>query len=91
MVVSDGLHITSSRDILEAIAAGTGPDNWLFALGYAGWERGQSEKEMVDNAWLTAPSDSEIIFQMPIERRQRAAASAVGIDLGRLTSTLGHA
>lgn len=91
IAVEPGLYITSSRDILEAIAAGTGPDNWLFALGYAGWEKGQLEEEMTGDAWLVGPSSKEIIFSMPIERRLRAAAGEAGIDLGRLVSTTGHA
>ena len=91
IAVESGLCITSSRDILEAIAAGTGPDHWLFALGYAGWEKGQLEEEMVGDAWLMAPSNKEIIFSMPIEHRLRAAASEAGIDFSRLAITSGHA
>lgn len=89
--IQDGLYVTSSRDILEAISQGKGPDNWLFALGYAGWEKGQLEKELGENAWLTAPCNQEIIFDMPVEHRLRAAASEAGIDLSRLVSQSGHA
>lgn len=89
--VQDGLYITSSRDILESIAAGTGPDKWMFALGYAGWEKGQLEQEIVGDAWLMAPSNKDIIFTMPIEHRLRAAADGMGIDLGRLVGTTGRA
>jgi putative transcriptional regulator len=89
--VEPGLNITSSRDILEAIAAGTGPQHWLFALGYAGWEKGQLEEEMVGDAWLMAPANKDIIFSLPVEHRLRAAAGEMGVDLGRLVNTSGHA
>lgn len=89
--VKEGLYITSSRDILESIAAGLGPDNWLFALGYAGWEKGQLEAELISDEWLLAPCNTDIIFSLPVEHRLRAAANEVGIDLGRLVCTSGHA
>ena len=83
--------LTSSRDVLEAIAAGKGPKKFMVALGYAGWVPGQLEQELANNAWLTAPGDSQIIFEVPIEERWQASASSLGIDLNRLSTDAGHA
>src|SRR5699024_7587546 len=60
-----GLAITTSKDILEAIAAGVGPSHYMIALGYAGWDDGQLENEMLGNSWLSAPADAQIIFTTP--------------------------
>ncbi|MBC7982697.1 MAG: YqgE/AlgH family protein, partial [Candidatus Obscuribacterales bacterium] len=72
--VSEEIHVTTSRDILASIARGDGPTASLVALGYAGWGAGQLEAELTNNAWLTAPIDPRILFDMPFEQRWRAAA-----------------
>ncbi len=89
--ITDTLAITTSRDILEAIAHGKGPQQSLVALGYAGWGQGQLEQEIVDNAWLSVPADEQILFDLPVEQRWQAAASKIGVDLNLLSSTAGHA
>lgn len=89
--VNDQIGITTSRDILQALAVGEGPAHWLVTLGYAGWGAGQLEQELVDNAWLSTPADFEILFHTPNDRRWQAAAALLGIDLGRLSSNAGHA
>lgn len=91
LMVTDSVSVTSSRDILAAMNAGTGPSASLVALGYAGWSAGQLEDELADNAWLTGPADSNIIFKMPSEQRWRAAATLAGIDISRLSDQVGHA
>lgn len=91
VAVSDEIHLTLSRDVLDAIAAGNGPERTLVALGYAGWEAGQLEAEMLNNTWLNAPASQEIIFDMPFDRRWRAAAETLGIDISRVSSHAGHA
>jgi len=87
----NGLAVTTSRDILEAIARGEGPANWLLALGYAGWDAGQLEAEMAANSWLTVPADAGLVFDVPVEARWRAAAGRLGVDLDRLADYAGHA
>lgn len=87
----NGLAVTTSRDILEAIARGDGPANWLLALGYAGWDAGQLEAEMAANSWLTVPADAGLVFDTPVEARWRAAAGRLGVDLDRLADYAGHA
>ena len=89
--ISERVAVTTSRDILEAMAAGEGPSRYLIALGYAGWGPGQLEREMAENAWLSGPADPEIIYALDSERRWQAAANLLGVDLTLLSSETGHA
>ncbi len=91
MPITNTTALTTSRDILQAINEGSGPDRSLVALGYAGWGEGQLEHELIENAWLTCPADSAIIFDTPIENRWTAAAASLGIDLTTLSDSFGHA
>lgn len=89
--VSEEIRVTFSRDILAAIARGDGPGKALIALGYAGWEAGQLEAEMMANAWLNVGATPDIVFDVPYEERWQAAAQRLGIDITRLASDAGHA
>jgi putative transcriptional regulator len=89
--VSDAVHITTSRDILEAMARGEGPSQASMALGYAGWDAGQLEEEVRQNSWLTAPCDDSIVFTIPFEQRWNAAARLLGVDLSRISHLSGRA
>ncbi len=89
--VSDILHVTTSRDILAAMARGQGPDDAVVALGYAGWDGGQLEEEIRANAWLCAPVESTIIFDLPFESRWHAAARLLGVELSRMSPISGNA
>ncbi len=89
--VTESIAVSTSRDILTAIAHGEGPRRYLIALGYAGWGAGQLEQEMADNAWLSGPASEEILFEMPTEKRWSAAAALLGVDLNLLSSETGHA
>jgi putative transcriptional regulator len=73
------------------MAAGHGPEKALVAIGYAGWGAGQLEAEMAANAWLTVPANMEILFDIPFDKRWRAAAALIGIDLDLLSTEAGHA
>jgi putative transcriptional regulator len=88
---SERMHLTTSRDILDALAAGSGPDSAIIALGYAGWDAGQLEEEMARNAWLTVPADERLVFATPVDQRWHAAARLLGVDLFTLSSDTGHA
>lgn len=88
--VSDRIALTTSRDILEAIGRGEGPRKVLVALGYAGWSKGQLEREMVQNAWLSAPADNSILFDYEPTQRWKAAADLMGVDISLLSSQAGH-
>lgn len=85
------LNISSSKDTLSDIAAGKGPEQFLFTLGYTGWNAGQVEQEIRRNDWLVAPFEPGILFDTPIERRWLAAGRLIGIDLNRLSSHVGNA
>lgn len=89
--VTDRFGVSTSRDILEAIAENRGPERFLVALGYAGWGAGQLEREITENSWLSGPASREIIFDLPVESRWRAAAQLVGVDLTTLSGEAGHA
>jgi putative transcriptional regulator len=89
--VSDTLHVTTSRDILDSMARGHGPEEASMALGYAGWDAGQLEEEVRQNSWLTAPCDESIVFTLPFEQRWSAAARLLGVDLARLSHLSGSA
>ena len=88
--VSEDISLTTSRDVIEAIAAGEGPKQYLIALGYAGWSEGQLEKEILSNSWLNTPCAKQILFETPTSQRWNAAASQIGIDINLLTPPAGH-
>ncbi len=85
------LGMTTSQDVLFAIADGYGPKRHLIALGYAGWEPGQLEAELLENVWLSCPAQPHILFDLPHEQRLHAAAASLGVDLNLLSSQVGHA
>ena len=89
--VSNQIRLTTSRDILEALAHGRGPEKYLMALGYAGWAAGQLELEMAANAWLCVAAEASVVFDTAWEQRYQAAAALLGIDLGALGPGAGHA
>jgi len=88
--ISKDIAITTSQDILEAIAHGKGPEDVLIALGYAGWEAEQLEQEIRDNSWLNCPATPELLFNIPFSERWTISASLLGIDFNQLSSDVGH-
>jgi len=89
--VTAEITLTTSRDILRAIADGDGPQDHLIALGYAGWSAGQLEQELAANSWLSLPAHGDIIFSTPYEQRLGAAAALLGIDMNLISGQAGHA
>ena len=89
--LTDEISLTTSRDILDALAAGEGPEHAVIALGYAGWGAGQLEDELSRNGWLTVDADPAIIFDTPAEQRYQRALSLLGIDPAFLAQEAGHA
>lgn len=89
--ITDTIHVTTSQDILTSMAAGNGPTRAMVALGYAGWGAGQLEFEMSENAWLSVPANSQILFDIPFEDRWKEAAGLLGVDLATLSMDAGHA
>jgi putative transcriptional regulator len=91
LAVSNDIHLTLSRDVIDEMAAGSGPQQTLVALGYAGWEAGQLEYEMLANSWLTVPASTDIVFEMPFDQRWMSAAQTLGIDISQISPDAGHA
>jgi putative transcriptional regulator len=84
------VSLSMSRDILADIAAGKGPAHYLVALGCAGWDAGQLEREITDNVWLTTPALPELIFSDNHAQKAERAAALLGVSLGQLASFAGH-
>jgi putative transcriptional regulator len=89
--VSDTIQVTTSRDVLAAMARGEGPSDAFIALGHASWESGQLEREMKENAWMSIPVDASVVFDLPFEDRWTGAWRLLGIEPDRLTLVAGHA
>jgi len=89
--IDDGVSLTATIDILRAIAVGEGPDKAVLALGYAGWDAGQLENEIQHNGWLHCPADPGLLFDRDLNTKYERALHSIGIDLGRLSSSSGHA
>ena len=91
LTVEGGLEMTTSKDVLEAMANGSGPQRVVITLGYASWGEGQLESEIGENSWLTVPADPAVIFDTPIEQRYDKALSLLGLQAWMLSSEAGHA
>ncbi len=89
--VSTGIGLTTTLDVLRAIADGRGPRKSLMALGYSGWGPGQLEQEIQSNGWLTCDADERLLFDEDFSHRYEAAMQRIGIDPRMLSSTAGHA
>ncbi len=91
LTVNDAVSLTTSKDVLEAVSLGEGPEKFMVSLGYAGWSAGQLEEEMKQNAWLSVAADPQVIFDLPAEARLPAAMKLLGIDFANLSEEAGHA
>jgi putative transcriptional regulator len=89
--IDEDTGLTTSKDILEALAKGEGPSRVLVTLGYAGWAPGQLEDEIKRNGWLTVKADAHLIFDIPAEERLTAAMALLGLNFGNLSEVAGHA
>jgi len=91
LAVNSEIGLTTSKDILQAVARGEGPGKLFVTLGYAGWAPGQLENELAQNAWLTVQAQPEVIFDLPADKRLPAAMGLLGIDFASLSEQAGHA
>ena len=91
MVIPGGLEMTTSKDVLEAIATGAGPRKVLVTLGYSAWGEGQLESELAENSWLTVDADPAVIFDTPIGERYDKALLLLGLEAWKLSPDAGHA
>ena len=90
-IAKGGLEMTTSKDVLEALANGAGPRRLMITLGYSGWSAGQLEEEIGRNGWLTVDADPKVIFDTPVEERYQRALSLLGFDPLMLSQEAGHA
>jgi len=91
LTVNNAVSLTTSKDVLEAVSQGAGPDKFMVSLGYAGWSPGQLEDELKQNAWLSVAADPQVIFDLPPEDRLPAAMKLLGIDFASLSDEAGPA
>ncbi|MCA0403314.1 MAG: YqgE/AlgH family protein [Proteobacteria bacterium] len=91
LALRDGVTVTTSNDILRAIAEDKGPKDVLVTLGYASWAEGQLEKEVVSNSWLICPYDERLIYEVPFSERWEFAGSLIGVKMTEITGNIGHA
>jgi putative transcriptional regulator len=91
LTVSSEIGLTTSKDILQAVACGKGPRQMLITLGYAGWAPGQLEYELAQNAWLTVAARDDVIFELPAEQRLAMAMEMLGVNYASLSEHAGHA
>lgn len=91
MSLTQGISITTSKDILFAIANHKGPKDMIVALGYSGWEGGQLEREIAQNSWLCGPADPQVLFDVAPENRWRAAGALLGVNMDNVSTDVGHA
>ena len=89
--INNDIMVTTSRDVLSVIAAGKGPQQFLVALGYAGWGDGQLESEMRQNAWLSVPADKGILFESALQNRWEKVIGKLGISINDLYGVGGYA
>lgn len=86
-----GLHLSTSREAMHALAQSDESLRWIFCLGYAGWSAGQLEQEIAGDSWIVCETDREGILGVPPNQIIRNAATQAGLNLARLASLSGHA
>jgi putative transcriptional regulator len=91
MSIPGGLEMTTSKDVLEALASGNGPKKVLITLGYSAWGEGQLESELGENSWLTVDADRDVIFDTPVEQRYERALGLLGLQSWMISNQVGHA
>lgn len=89
--LGEDVTVTTSNDIIRAIAADKGPKDVLVTLGYTGWSGNQLEEEVMDNIWLVCPYSSELLYEVPFAERWQYAGLTIGVKMDQLTSDAGHA
>ncbi|MDO5058994.1 MAG: YqgE/AlgH family protein [Neisseria sp.] len=91
--VGNGVSLTTSRDIIEKMGqnGSEAAEKAVISIGSASWHSGQLEKELAENAWLTVPADTAILFDTPPEQRYRAALAKLGVDTVFLMKGAGRA
>lgn len=91
MKVDDDVALTATVDILRAISLDEGPHFSFLALGYAGWGAGQLESEILENTWLTVPSDADLLYSSDLDGKWVRALHKLRVEVSSLSGIAGHA
>lgn len=91
LILQEDVNVTTSKDIIHAIAADEGPKDALVTLGYTGWNEEQLEFELINNLWLVCPYTPELLYDVPFDKRWEMAGSSIGVNMHQLSSQSGHA
>ena len=91
LIISDEIRLTTSKDIIKAISEDKGPNQFMIALGYAGWGDGQLEQELAENTWLSCPADLDILFDKDSSNKRQRAINGLGVTEHQLNAQIGHA
>jgi putative transcriptional regulator len=91
LFLQEDVTVTTSNDIIRALAENKGPKKVLVTLGYSGWVENQLEREILDNVWLVCPYHSEILYDVPFEDRWEYAGTTLGVKMNQLSASTGHA
>lgn len=91
LALADDVMVTTSRDILESLGTENAPDHAIICLGYAGWDKGQLESELIDNAWITIPADADFLFNTPTHLKWQKATQSLGFATWQISDNAGHA
>jgi putative transcriptional regulator len=91
LALREGVTVTTSNDIIRAMAQDKGPMDALIALGYAAWTEMQLDQEVMNNAWLVCPFKAELLYEVPFEKRWEEAGLTIGVKMNQLMSGSGHA
>lgn len=89
--INKDVTVTTSKDIITALAENKGPTDFLVTLGYAGWEKEQLEREIISDAWLVCPFHPEVLYDVPFDERWAYAGQLIGVDMNKFSSSIGHA
>jgi putative transcriptional regulator len=91
LTLIEDVTVTTSNDIVRAMAENGGPEDALMVLGYTGWKKHQLELEVMKNLWLVCPFKKEILYEVPFQERWKEAACSIGVDIDRMSRDIGHA
>jgi putative transcriptional regulator len=91
LIRKNGISVTASISVLQALAQGKGPAQGMLVLGYAGWSPGQLEAEIENGSWIVVPASSQLVFDAANETKWTMALSTLGIDMGHYSTAVGHA
>ncbi|WP_367606383.1 YqgE/AlgH family protein [Legionella sp. W05-934-2] len=89
--LKENVTVTTSDDIIKALAEDQGPSDVLITLGYAGWSKEQIDYEVKMNQWLVCPATSELLYEIPFEKRWEMAGQSIGVDMSQLSFQSGNA